>query len=87
MAGYVRGSKAHKQVMVGMISKDLQALHAKAPQAHDEIVRLSRDISHIINVYMLGNTEHQNKNLFEARLQEDQGRTSPFPFVLVQKSF
>lgn len=67
-------SKGRKQTMIGMISKDLQALHAKAPEAHDEIVRLSRDISHIINVYMLGNTEHQNKNdLFEARLQEDQG--------------
>ena len=67
-------SKGRKQTMIGMISKDLQALHAKAPEAHDEIVRLSRDISHIINVYMLGNTEHQNKNdLFEARLQEDEG--------------
>lgn len=54
--------QGRKQMMIGMISKDLQALHAKAPEAHDEIVRLSRDISHIINVYMLGNTEHQNKN-------------------------
>lgn len=65
--------QGRKQMMIGMISKDLQALHAKAPEAHDEIVRLSRDISHIINVYMLGNTDHKNKNLFEARLQEDQG--------------
>lgn len=66
--------QGRKQMMIGMISKDLQALHAKAPEAHDEIVQLSRDISHIINVYMLGNTDHQNKNdLFEARLQEDQG--------------
>lgn len=54
--------QGRKQMMIGMISKDLQALHAKAPEAHDEIVRLSRDISHVINVYMLGNTEHQNKN-------------------------
>lgn len=66
--------QGRKQMMIGMISKDLQALHAKAPEAHDEIVRLSRDIGHVINVYMLGNTEHQNKNdLFEARLQEDEG--------------
>ena len=63
--------QGRKQMMIGMISKDLQALHAKAPEAHDEIVRLSRDISHIINVYMLGNTDHQNKNdLFERRLQK-----------------
>ena len=65
--------QGRKQMMIGMISKDLQALHAKAPEAHDEIVRLSRDISHIINVYMLGNTDHKNKNLFEARLQEEEG--------------
>ena len=71
MINYER--KEHKQMLVGMISKDLQALHAKAPEAHDEIVRLSRDISHIINVYMLGNTDHKNKNLFETRLQKDQG--------------
>lgn len=71
MINYER--KERKQMLVGMISKDLQALHAKAPEAHDEIVRLSRDISHIINVYMLGNTDHKNKNLFETRLQEDQG--------------
>ena len=66
--------KGRKQMMIGMISKDLQALHAKAPEAHDEIVKLSRDISHIINVYMLGNTDYKNKNdLFEARLQKDEG--------------
>lgn len=64
--------QGRKRLMIGKISKDLQALHAKAPEAHDEIVRLSRDISHIINVYMLGNTEHQNKNdLFEGRLQKE----------------
>ena len=51
-----------KEMLIGAISKDLQALHAKAPEAHDEIVRLSRDISHIINIYMLGNVDHQNKN-------------------------
>lgn len=73
MAGYVRGSKAHIQLMIGMISKDLQALHAKAPEAHDEIVKLSKDVSHIINVYMLGNRDHQNKNdLFEGRLQKEE---------------
>lgn len=63
--------QGRKQMMIGMISKDLQALHAKAPEAHDEIVRLSRDISHIINVYMLGNTDHQNKNnLFAHHFEE-----------------
>ena len=65
--------KERKFMMIGMISKDLQRLHAKAPEAHNEIVTLSRDISRIINIYMLGNTDHKNKNLFEARLQEDQG--------------
>lgn len=63
--------QVRKQTMIGMISKDLQALHAKAPEAHDEIVRLSRDVSHIINVYMLGNTDHQNKNnLFAHHFEE-----------------
>lgn len=51
-----------KQMLIGAVSKDLRALHAKAPEAHDEIVKLSRDVSHIINVYMLGNVDHQNKN-------------------------
>lgn len=60
-----------KQMLIGAVSKDLQALHVKAPEAHDEIVRLSRDVSHIINVYMLGHTDHVNKNdLFEKRLEE-----------------
>lgn len=71
MAGYLKGSKAHKQVMIGMISKDLRALHDKAPEAHEEIVRLSRDISHIVNVYMLGNLEHQNKNNLFAKHVND----------------
>lgn len=58
----------HKKMLIKAVSKDLQALHVKAPEAHDEIVRLSRDVSHIINVYMLGNENHQNKNdLFEKR--------------------
>lgn len=57
-----------KQTLIGAISLDLKALHQKAPEAHDEIVKLSRDVSHIINVYMLGNTDHQNKNdLFEEK--------------------
>lgn len=61
-------SKAVKQTLIGAISLDLKALHQKAPEAHDEIVKLSRDVSHIINVYMLGNTDHQNKNdLFEEK--------------------
>lgn len=72
MTNYER--KERKFMMIGKISKDLQRLHAKAPEAHDEIVTLSRDISHIINVYMLGNIEHRNRNLFEGRLQkEEQG--------------
>lgn len=71
MAGYVRESKAWNQKMIEMISKDLQALYVKAPEAHDEIVKLSRDISHIINVYMLGNVDHQNKNdLFSHHFEE-----------------
>lgn len=61
-------SMAVKQTLIGAISLDLKALHQKAPEAHDEIVKLSRDVSHIINVYMLGNTDHQNKNdLFEEK--------------------
>lgn len=61
-------SIAVKQTLIGAISLDLKALHQKAPEAHDEIVKLSRDVSHIINVYMLGNTDHQNKNdLFEEK--------------------
>lgn len=60
-----------KMMLIGAVSKDLEALHIKAPEAHEEIVKLSRDISHIINVYMLGNTEHENKNnLFEHRLEK-----------------
>lgn len=71
MAGYVRGSKAWNQKMIGMISKDLQAVYTKAPEAHDEIVKLSRDVSHIINVCMLGNEDHQNKNdLFAHHFEE-----------------
>ena len=58
-----------KEMLIGAVSKDLQALHDKAPEAHEEIVRLSRDISHIINVYMLGNTDHKN-DLFEHRLKK-----------------
>lgn len=55
-----------KQQLINAISKDLDDLHRKAPEAHDEIVRLSRDVSHIINVYVLGNSDHQNKNnMFE----------------------
>lgn len=61
-------SMAVKQTLIGAISLDLKALHQKAPEAHDEIVKLSRDVSHIINVYMLDNTDHQNKNdLFEEK--------------------
>lgn len=61
-------SMAVKQTLIGAVSLDLKALHQKAPEAHDEIVKLSRDVSHIINVYMLGNTDHQNKNdLFEEK--------------------
>ena len=61
-------SMAVKQTLIGAISLDLKTLHQKAPEAHDEIVKLSRDVSHIINVYMLGNTDHQNKNdLFEEK--------------------
>lgn len=60
-----------KEMLIGAISKDLQALHDIAPEAHDEIVTLSRDISHIINVYMLGNVDHQNKNdLFTHHFEE-----------------
>lgn len=63
--------KERKMMLIGAVSKDLEALHNKAPEAHEEIVKLSRDISHIINVYMLGNTEHENKNnLFEHRLEK-----------------
>ena len=65
MAGYIRGSKEHKQKMIDIISKDLQKLHEKAPEAHDEISALSSDISHIMNVYMLQNADHKNRNLFE----------------------
>lgn len=63
--------KERKMMLIGAVSKDLEALHKKAPEAHEEIVKLSRDISHIINIYMLGNTEHENKNnLFEHRLEK-----------------
>ena len=63
--------KERKMMLIGAVSKDLEALHNKEPEAHEEIVKLSRDISHIINVYMLGNTEHENKNnLFEHRLEK-----------------
>ncbi len=63
--------RERKQMLIGMVSKDLQALHAKAPGAHDEIVKLSRDVSHIINIYMLGNVDHQNKNdLFAHHFEE-----------------
>lgn len=60
-----------KEMLIGAVSMDLQALHDIAPEAHDVIVKLSRDISHIINVYMLGNVDHQNKNdLFAHHFEE-----------------
>lgn len=60
-----------KQIEIGRISKGLQKIHAKCPEAHDEIVELSRDISHVINVCMLGNTDHKRKdNMFEHRLEK-----------------
>lgn len=63
--------EGRKLILIGKVSKGLQAVHEKAPEAHEEIVRLSRDISHIINVYMLGNVDHKNKDdLFEPRLRK-----------------
>lgn len=54
---------ARKQVMVGRVHKDLEAILEKAPETRDEIVKLSMDVSRIINVYMLDEPESR-KNLF-----------------------
>ena len=71
MAGFVRGSEAWKQKMIGTICEDLRDLHAKCPEAHDEIVKLSKHITHIVNVSMLGNTDHtMTDNIFEKYLEQ-----------------
>lgn len=54
---------ARKQVMVGRVHKDLEAILEKTPETRDEIVKLSMDVSRIINVYMLDEPESR-KNLF-----------------------
>lgn len=59
-----------KQKLIGMISKDLQRLKEAAPNAHDEILTLSKDISQIINKYMLDDQHYPHKeNIFEDRLK------------------
>lgn len=63
----MKNSLGHKQALVGMISKDLQRLNEIAPNAHDEILKLSEDISQIINEYMLDGRSTK-KNIFKDRL-------------------
>jgi hypothetical protein len=43
---------AELQLMVGMITQDLESLHDKAPEAHEEIVKLTKDVSKLICRYM-----------------------------------
>lgn len=63
----MKNSLGRKQTLVGMISKDLQHLNEIAPNAHNEILKLSEDISQIINEYMLDG-HSTKKNIFENRL-------------------
>lgn len=71
MAGFIKGSDPWKQKMIGLVCDDLKAIHDKCPEAHDEIVKLSQHISHIINVSMLGNTNHKMKDdMFEKHLEQ-----------------
>lgn len=46
MAGIRRNGQT--QLMVGLITDDLVKLHNKAPEAHEEIVKLTKDISKLI---------------------------------------
>lgn len=73
MAGYVRGSMGHKQMMIGRISKDLVAIASASPETMKEVLQLSKDISLIINEYVLNDETNRTKNLFESRLKSIYG--------------
>ena len=44
--------KAQIQLMVGKITDDLVTLHNKAPEARDEIVKLTKDVCKLICRHM-----------------------------------
>lgn len=73
MAGYVRESIGHKQMMIGRISKDLVAIASASPETMKEVLQLSKDISLIINEYVLNDETNRTKNLFESRLKSIYG--------------
>lgn len=44
--------KARLNLNVGMLSRDLVNLHNKAPEAHEEIVKLTKDLVKLIYCYV-----------------------------------
>lgn len=50
MAGIRKDGRT--QLMVGKITDDLIKLHNKVPEAHEEIVKLTKDVSKLICRYM-----------------------------------
>lgn len=58
--------RARRQTMVGMITKDLKALHDKAPEAHEEILKLTKDMCKLICLdHGYAEREEKVNNLYE----------------------
>ena len=57
-------NKTYKQIMIGKVHKDLEVLLSKYPEAKDELLNLSKNISEIISVYMLNNPANK-ENIFK----------------------
>lgn len=52
MVGFVKGSTAWKQCMVGMLANDIRRIHEEAPETDEFLKELVRDLGRILDFYM-----------------------------------